>query len=150
MVTVRKADKGDIGLLMELRVEMLAVVNGVGESGIGEEIRERSLRYFTEGDGVTALAFEGDTPVGCATICFINVMPTFSHPSGVRAHIMNVYTRAEHRRKGAARKMMTLLLDEAKARGASYVSLDATESGRPLYEALGFAPSEESMGLVLS
>lgn len=150
MITVRKAAREDIELLTALRVEMLAVVNNVGEDGISAELRDGSRRYFTEGDHVTALAFDGEEPVGCATICFISVMPTFSHPAGLRAHIMNVYTRAEHRRKGAARKMMTLLLDEAKARGASYISLDATESGRPLYEALGFAPSEESMGLVLS
>lgn len=147
MITVRKADAEDIELLMKLRVEMLAVVNNIPESDISDEIRVNSERYFINGDSVTALAFDGDIPVGCATICFIGVMPTFSHPSGVRAHIMNVYTRAEYRRKGAARMMMELLLDEAKTRGASSITLDATESGKPLYSALGFRTSEEHMEL---
>lgn len=147
MITVRKAAAGDIGLLMELRVEMLSVVNDIPESSISDEIRMNSEWYFTDGDSVTALAFDGDIPVGCATICFIGVMPTFSHPSGVRAHIMNVYTRKEFRRKGAARMMMELLLEEAGKRGASSITLDATENGKPLYSALGFRPSEEHMEL---
>lgn len=147
MITVRKATAGDIGLLMELRVEMLSVVNNIPESSVSDEIRVNSERYFRNGDSVTALAFDGNIPVGCATICFIGVMPTFSHPSGVRAHIMNVYTRAEYRRKGAARMMMELLLGEAEKRGASSITLDATESGKPLYSALGFRTAEEHMEL---
>ena len=100
MIDVRKAAADDLELLMKLRVEMLSVVNNTPESMISSEIRENSERYFRSGDSVTALAFDGNTPVGCATICFIDVMPTYSYPSGVRAHIMNVYTRAEYRRKG--------------------------------------------------
>lgn len=147
MITVRKAAAEDIGLLMKLRIEMLAVVNNIPEGDINDEILVNSERYFSNGDSVTALAFDGDIPAGCATICFIGVMPTFLHPSGVRAHIMNVYTRAEYRRKGAARMMMELILDEARARGASCITLDATESGKPLYSALGFRMSEEHMEL---
>ena len=76
-------------------------------------------------------------------------MPTYDHPIGKRAHIMNVYTKADYRRRGIARQMVTMLLDEARERKVSYVSLDATENGRPLYTALGFAPNDENMGLNL-
>lgn len=149
MIDVRKATADDLELLMKLRIEMLSVVNNTPEIMISSEIRENSERYFRSGDSVTALAFDGNTPVGCATICFIDVMPTYSYPSGVRAHIMNVYTRAEYRRKGTARKMMEMLLEEAKLRGAKSITLDATENGKPLYSALGFRPSAEHMELDL-
>lgn len=43
--------------------------------------------------------------------------------------------------------MMKALLDEAKSRGVTSVTLDATESGKPLYAALGFKGSEEHMEL---
>lgn len=62
---------------------------------------------------------------------------------------MNVYTNASYRRQGIARKMVTTLLDEAKARGVTYISLDATESRRPLYKTLGFKENEENMGISL-
>lgn len=45
--------------------------------------------------------------------------------------------------------MVTILLDEARERKVGYVSLDATENGRPLYLSLGFKENEENMGITL-
>jgi len=74
-------------------------------------------------------------------------MPTFSHPTGRRAHLMNVYTRSTYRRQGIARKMVEMLIDATWAKGATEISLDATVMGRPLYESLGFKNSTEGMVL---
>lgn len=150
VITVRKALSGDMPELLEIRREMLAIVNAVPESGISDEIMRLSEEYFTTGDQTTVLAFCGNRLAGCATICWLTVMPTYSHPSGKRAHIMNVYTRSEFRRMGAAREMVSALLSEARQRGATSITLDATESGRPLYEAFGFHGSEEHMELILN
>lgn len=149
-ITVRKANPGDMPELLEIRREMLAIVNGVPESGISDEIMRLSEEYFRNGSQTTVLAYCGEKLAGCATICWLNVMPTYSHPSGKRAHIMNVYTRREFRRMGAAREMVGFLLEEAVKRGATSITLDATDSGRPLYETLGFRGSEEHMELVLN
>ena len=134
---------------LSLRREMLAQVNGVSESEIDARLISGFGDYLATGEQTTLLAFCGDTAVGCATICYLTVVPTFSHPTGKRAHIMNVYTRAEYRRQGAARLMLSALIDEAKRRGVTYISLDATESGKPLYRSLGFEASGENMGLNL-
>ena len=149
-ITVRKAVPGDMPELLAIRREMLAIVNGVPESSISDEIMRLSEEYFRSGSQTTVLAYCEDKLVGCATICWLNVMPTYSHPKGRRAHIMNVYTRAEFRRMGAAREMLGAVLEEARQRGVTSVTLDATESGRPLYEAIGFRGSEEHMELVLN
>ena len=62
---------------------------------------------------------------------------------------MNVYTHPDFRRQGVGRRMVSLLIDEARNRGISEISLDATEAGRPLYESLGFRGSDECMVLEL-
>ena len=41
--------------------------------------------------------------------------------------------------------MVEILIDEAKENGVTEISLDATEMGRPLYEALGFKVSDSCM-----
>ena len=82
-------------------------------------------------------------------MCYIEVMPTFSHPTGKRAHLMNVFTKKEYRRQGIAGKMMNMLIDEAKEKGVTEISLDATDMGRALYKKFGFRESEECMVLNL-
>lgn len=145
-ITVRIAKDSDLNSVLAIRMEMLSVVNE-GKT-FDDAFMERTRGYFTNGAQMTVLAFDGENAVGCATICYVDVMPTYSHPTGKRAHIMNVYVRDEYRRRGIAREMMKMLLDEAKARGVTQITLDATESGRPLYKSLGFSGSEEFMELI--
>lgn len=49
------------------------------------------------------------------------------------------------RRKGIARRMIEFLVDEAKERGVTEISLDATDDGRKLYEAMGWQKNSETM-----
>ena len=148
MVEIRIATNDDIELLMSSRLEMLKVVNNLpADYEYSEEIVRESRDYFLNGDHVTVLAIDGDEVIGCASMSFMWIMPTFSHPTGKRAHLMNVYTRSEYRRQGIARKMVNMLIDETWKRGATEISLDATTMGRPLYESLGFTNSTEGMVL---
>lgn len=60
-----------------------------------------------------------------------------------RGYIMNVYVQPEHRRRGLARRLLLTLLEWCRANGLRGLSLHASEAGRSLYTALGFAPSSE-------
>ena len=147
----RKTTKADIDLLMELRLEMLRKVNNLPDSyKYTDELIECSRRYFLEGDQTTTVAFDGNRAAGCASISYIEIMPTFSHPTGKRAHIMNVYTRDEYRRQGVARKLVTMLINEAAERGVTEISLDATDMGKPLYITLGFENSGAHMAKIIN
>ena len=121
-------------------------MNGLsGEYEYDENFIFESRRYFESGEQTTVIASDGETLVGCASLSYTWIMPTFSHPTGNRAHLMNVYTRADYRRRGISKKMVEILIDEAKENGVTEISLDATEMGRPLYESLGFKASDSCM-----
>lgn len=150
MVKYIVASQDDMELLMRSRLEMLRVVNELPpeyrfDSGLVETTRE----YFANGNQTTVLALDGEKVAGCATLCYVEMMPTFSHPTGKRAHLMNVYTAREYRRQGIALRMLELLIEEAREKGVTEISLDATEEGRPLYQRCGFAGSSECMVLSL-
>ena len=145
-IIYRKTTKADMKILMKLRLEMLREVNGLsGEYEYDENFIFESRRYFESGEQTTVIASDGETLVGCASLSYTWIMPTFSHPTGNRAHLMNVYTRADYRRRGISKKMVEILIDEAKRNGVTEISLDATEMGRPLYESLGFKASDSCM-----
>ena len=130
---------------------MLKVVNNLDYAyEYSDEMINNSRNYFEDGNHTTVLAMDGDRVIGCATMSYISIMPTFSHPTGKRAHLMNVYTMKEWQRRGIAKKMVSILIEEAWKRGVTEISLDATEEGRPLYYALGFTDSDECMVLAKS
>ena len=105
-VEYRIATKDDMDLLMSSRLEMLKVVNDLDYSyKYSEEMIENSRKYFEDGNQTTVLALDRDRVIGCATMCYIYIMPTFSHTTGKRAHLMNVYTMKEWQRRGVAKKM---------------------------------------------
>jgi len=147
MINIIKATNDDLDMMMSSRIEMLKVVNGLSEDiSFDKEFIDSTREYFQNSFQTTVLAVDNDV-IGCATICYIKIMPTFDHPSGKRAHIMNVYTRYNYRRKGIAFQMMKILIEDAKQKGVTEISLDATELGRPLYEKFGFSKTEEGMVL---
>ena len=140
----------DIEILMQIRLEMLREVNNLPDSYVYDKLFiDESRSYFEEGDQTTVLAMEGEEVVGCASLSYSWIMPTFSHPAGKRAHLMNVYTKPDYRRKGISKRMVEMLIDEAKDKGVTEISLDTTTLGRPLYESIGFKASEECMVMEL-
>lgn len=150
MITYKNSKELPLETVIDIRLSMLRVVNGLSfDYKFSDELIKNSEEYFSGDHHTTILAFD-EKPVACASLCYIDMMPTFSHRTGKRAHLMNVYTDKSYRRKGIAKTMLMLLIDEAKKCGVTEISLDATESGRPLYESLGFKKSNECMTLNLA
>jgi len=149
MIEYRIATKDDIELMMSSRLEMLRVVNNLdSDYQYSDELENCSRDYFLNGDQTTVLALDEDKVIGCASMSYMWIMPTFSHPTGKRAHLMNVYTNSNYRRMGIARTMVNMLIEDAWSKGATEISLDATASGRPLYESLGFGTNPDCMNLI--
>lgn len=69
---------------------------------------------------------------------------------GETAHVMNVYVKEGYRKKGIALNMMKAIIKDAIEKGITHISLDATEQGRPLYEKIGFKPTDEGMEMILN
>jgi GNAT superfamily N-acetyltransferase len=60
-----------------------------------------------------------------------------------RVWILNMYTEPEFRRRGLARRLMDAMVAWCRAEGFGSVSLHASVEGRPLYESMGFEPTNE-------
>ena len=147
---IRKANSNDIEALMNIRLEMLRVVNNLSADAVFDKVLlDCSREYFLHGDQTTVIAVDNGKTIGCASLSYINIMPTFDHPSGKRAHLMNVYTNKEYQRQGIGRKMVELLIEEAREKGCTEISLDATEQGRFLYTQIGFTTNDSGMVLEL-
>ena len=69
--------------------------------------------------------------------------PHMIGPGARRGNILNVYTRPDCRRQGLARRLMNVALDWCRENGIRAVILHSSKDGRPLYDSLGFRPTNE-------
>ncbi|HJC74577.1 MAG TPA: GNAT family N-acetyltransferase [Candidatus Mediterraneibacter faecavium] len=147
----KKADISDIDILMETRIEVLRAANQLPAEVDMSEVRHESCVYYkralNDNTHTAYLVYDGDTVVGAGGVSFFQVMPTYHNPSGNKAYIMNMYTHPDYRRQGIAFKVLDMLVKECRERKITAVSLEATESGRPLYEKYGFIEMKHEMEL---
>ena len=150
-LTYHRAGIGDIDLLTETRVKVLRAANGLDESVdmayVAEAAREYYLESLKNGNHAAYLVLDGEMFVGAGGVSFYRVMPTCSNPSGWKAYIMNIYTHPDYRGQGIAYRTLDLLVQEARNRGITSISLETTLLGRPLYEKYGFIKDEKEMYL---
>ena len=75
------------------------------------------------------------------------ITPWVSHPMSPdqmhRAYLLNVYTYPEFRKRGLARVLTEKAIEWCRSRGYKVLWLHASKHGRPIYEALGFEPTNE-------
>jgi GNAT superfamily N-acetyltransferase len=151
--TIRQATVDDAAIIARHRVAMFREMGQVptdelatrlleaSTAALGPLLRERS--YI----GWLAIA-ENDRVIAGAGAHVHSQLPRISH-DGIAVTtapvplVVNVYTEPDYRGMGIARALMDTLLRWAKAQGCDRVVLHASDAGRPLYQSLGFAPTNE-------
>ena len=150
-LTYKKATLDDLELLVKTRIMVLRAANKLSDIVDMSEVEVQSRTYYQKAlkddTHVAYLVFDDEKVVGAGSVSFFGVMPTFHNPTGQKAYIMNMYTNPEYRRQGIAYRTLDLLVKEAKSRGISAISLEATDMGRPLYEKYGFVKMNDEMEL---
>lgn len=142
MIRYRKATGEDITVLTDMRMSLLSSANKKSRDelkGVEENILEYYQRNLETDKCVIYVAHVENAIVGTGSMCYYDVLPTYHNPSGKRAYIINMYTNPDLRRQGIAGEILDMLVKEALRSGVKYISLEATEEGRKLYEKHGFA-----------
>lgn len=86
---------------------------------------------------------EGSLAAGIGLMS-IDWPPHPAHPTqDQRGYVLNVFVEPVYRRRGLATALMKLAEAEFARRGLGFAVLHATEVGRPMYQALGWAATRE-------
>jgi GNAT superfamily N-acetyltransferase len=89
-----------------------------------------------------AVAESGGIAAG-ASLWLMDWPPHMVGPGSRRGNILNVYTEPAYRRQGLARQLTQTAIAWCRAHGIATVILHASDEGRPLYQSLGFAATNE-------
>ena len=119
-----------------------------------DELMEKAGHYLrvaiSSGEYVGWLARHGTAQgeiVGGAGVQVRNTLPhprtPVNAPHGREAIVLNVFTEPAWRGRGVAELLMRRVIAWAREAGMHTLVLHASEAGRPLYERLGFASTNE-------
>jgi len=151
---IRRATAADAGVLARHRAEMFRDMGELPAS-VYDTLIDAARAYLTQAitDGryvgwVAELDAGSREVVGGAGLQLRELLPRpdvarerlVRGPQGL---IVNVYTERAWRRKGVADALMRELLQWCRGNGIESVVLHASDEGRPLYEKLGFRPTNE-------
>ncbi len=144
--SIVRADDANEDDALRIRLDCLRAVDHLPKGyAFAPAFVEATRDFLHHADQTTLLAMDGALPIACATLCYKRCIPTLGHPTGRRAHIMNVYVAEGYRRQGIGKRLMLALHEEAESRGVTEITLDATDAGRKLYETIGYRASDECM-----
>ena len=136
-----KATKKDIGVLTDLRIAYLNEDLGVISDENLELMKSTLPSYYTKHlnkDLMVYVERDGEDIVSCAFLLIVEKPMSPSFITGKTGTVLNVYTKPDYRKKGYAKKLITTMLEDAKAEGMSIIELKATEDGYSLYKSVGF------------
>ena len=134
-----KATIKDINGLTDLRLAYLQEDLGVITN---KELIQESLPGYYEKhlnkDLMVYVARDEEDIVSCAFLLIVEKPMSPSFITGKTGTVLNVYTKPEYRNKGYAKKLMTMMLEDATAQDVSVIELKSTEDGYLLYKSVGF------------
>lgn len=136
-----KATIKDIGALTDLRIAYLQEdLDNITNKDL--EVMQASLPSYYEKhlnkDLIVYVARDEMDIVSCAFLLIVEKPMSPSFITGKTGTVLNVYTKPEYRKKGYAKELVTMMLEDAKAEGVSIIELKATEDGYSLYKSVGF------------
>ena len=146
MYVYRPAGPADLDLICRQRREMFLDAGRTGAvlDEMAGPFRDWLARKLASGDYLGWIVEADGAPVGGVGMQVIDWAPGPNHPTqDRRGYILNVFVEPEHRGRGLADRLMQIAEDEGRGRGLDFMTLNATEKGRPLYARRGWAAGNE-------
>ena len=144
---IRTASLNDLCHLVHHRRAMFEDM-GHRDSAVLHQVDQSSREYVSEalrlGTYKSWLAETSEARVVAGGGIVIANWPGYPGESlAKRAWILNMYTEPDARRLGLAKQLLEAMLVWCRNEGFASVSLHASPAGRPLYDSLGFQPTNE-------
>lgn len=134
---------------LPLRLAQLKEESGQSTDELYEPTRRYCERRLADGTFFAWIAQVNEESVASAAISIAEKPPYPANPSGRIGLLSSMYTRPEYRRAGIAKKLLALVVEDAKAAGCGVVHITASDMGVLLYTAFGFEPNKNFMQFVI-
>lgn len=144
-ITYRKLTENDLETFIAMRIAQLREEGATEELDLKPALIDYYHRHMADGTFVSWLAVDGEKIIGTSGMSFVEKPPYFSCPSGRIGLLSSMYTDLQYRRHGIGKKLLGLVVEEAKKYGCGAVQITASDMGVLLYQDFGFVKNSNFM-----
>ena len=135
-------------VLTDLRIEFIRDMHPEYENRFLTEIRKATINYLSElFNKELYIGFIGESPEGeisCTAGLLIYYLPPLNSSTHRKiGHVLNFYTRPNHRKKGYGYELIEYIKTTARLEGIDRLVLNATKMGYNLYKKASFVEPED-------
>lgn len=145
----RVADKSEIDMLLQMRLEFVKDIHPEYDDNKMNELSVGTYQYIkdhVEKNMYIGFVGEINNQIACSTSLLIyNYPPLFTSAYRKIGHVLNFYTRPQHRNKGYGIGLMEFVKQYAKNINIYKLDLSATNDGYLLYQKCGFLDAQRIM-----
>jgi len=141
-IQIREIGANEVELLTTYRMAYLTELQGEQTEDYQLQLRKELTEYFTQAlDEKRFFAFLAELKgeiLSFGAMIIKKIPGDFNQSAYLEGDILNMYTVPFARRKGISATILQQLINEAKNRGISKISLHTSKDGEKLYRKFGF------------
>lgn len=142
-IKMRQIGTDEVDVLTSYRMAYLEEMQEAKDAHYRDLLQAELSDYFdkaiNENRVFAFLAEQDDQPLSFGAMVLKKIPGDFNQPIYLEGDILNMYTVPFARQKGISAMILQELLNEARKRGVSKVSLHTTKDGEKLYRKFGFS-----------
>ena len=141
----RRLTPDDLDIFISMRINQLREEGAKEDIDLRPALLDYYIRHMADGTFVSWLAVDGEKIVGTSGMSFVEKPPYFGCPSGKMGLLSSMFTDPQYRRHGIAKKLLSLVVEEARNYGCGTVQITASDMGVLLYTDFGFVKNGNFM-----
>ena len=144
-IEYKRLTEKEMNTFIDIRIRQLREEGAKEEIDLVPALKQYYSRHMSDGSFVSWLAFDGEEIIGTSGMSFVEKPPYFGCPSGKIGLLSNMYTNPNYRRKGIAKKLLSLVVNDARKYGCGVIQITASDIGVKLYTDFGFVHNDNFM-----
>ncbi len=145
MITYQRLTEKELDIFIRMRIRQLREEGAKEDIDLVPALKDYYGRHMADGTFVSWLALDGDKIIGTSGMSFVEKPPYFGCPNGRIGLLSSMFTDPAYRRRGIARALLHLVVEEARAYGCGTVQITASDMGVLLYTDFGFVKNGNFM-----
>ena len=144
-IAYRRLSDKEIDTFIAMRINQLREEGAKEDIDLRPALKDYYQRHMADETFVSWIALDNEKIIGTSGISIVEKPPYFGCPSGKIALLSSMFTDKSYRRQGIAKKLLSLVVDEARKHGCGTVQITASDMGVLLYTDFGFVKNNNFM-----